>query len=112
MTDEPIFIADLLAKRNLRQIGVLMEQSLIGQSYLANLRTACRRGESGSPPVRRRPDRPGHQRRGARAARGEVRGDRAPGFGFGIVFINPAGGPRLGPAAVPPPRLSRTPGST
>lgn len=43
MTDEPIFLADLVAKRGLAEIGVLVEQSLIGESYLKNLRTACRR---------------------------------------------------------------------
>src|ERR1700758_1558128 len=43
MTDEPIFIADLLGKREITEIGVLMEQSLIGQTYLKNLRTACQR---------------------------------------------------------------------
>src|SRR6476619_3893021 len=40
---EPIFLADLIAKRGLSQVGVLVEQSLIGESYLKNLRTACRR---------------------------------------------------------------------
>ena len=43
MTDEPIFIADLVAKRGLSEIGVLVEQNLIGESYLKNLRSACRR---------------------------------------------------------------------
>lgn len=43
MTDEPIFLADLVAKRGLTEIGVLAEQSLIGESYLKNLRSACRR---------------------------------------------------------------------
>ncbi len=41
MTDEPIFLADLVAKRGLTEIGVLVEQSLIGESYLKNLRSAC-----------------------------------------------------------------------
>src|SRR6201995_1823336 len=31
MTDEPIFLADLIGKRGITEIGVLMEQSLIGQ---------------------------------------------------------------------------------
>ena len=43
MTDEPIFSADLVAKRGLTEIGVLVEQNLIGESYLRNLRSACRR---------------------------------------------------------------------
>src|SRR5690242_21786634 len=43
MTDEPIFLADLISKRGLTEIGVLVEQNLIGDSYLKNLRTACAR---------------------------------------------------------------------
>src|SRR6201997_4676436 len=43
MTDEPIFIADLVAKRRLSSVGVLGEQNLIGESYLRNLRNACGR---------------------------------------------------------------------
>src|SRR5262245_42794686 len=43
MTDEPIFWADLLARGGHREVGVLVEQSLVGQSYVANLREACRR---------------------------------------------------------------------
>src|SRR4051795_7174577 len=39
MTDEPIFLTDLVAKRGLNEIGVLVEQSLIGESYLRNLRS-------------------------------------------------------------------------
>jgi ABC-type branched-subunit amino acid transport system substrate-binding protein len=41
MTDEPIFWAHLLAKRGLQEVGVLVEQSLVGQSYVANFRRAC-----------------------------------------------------------------------
>src|ERR1700759_3322726 len=43
MTDEPIFLEDLVAKRGLTEIGVLVEQNLIGESYVKNLRTACNR---------------------------------------------------------------------
>jgi branched-chain amino acid transport system substrate-binding protein len=43
MTDEPIFWADLLAKRGHREVGVLVEQSLVGESYLHHFRRACRR---------------------------------------------------------------------
>ena len=91
MTDEPIFIADLVAKRGLTEIGVLVEQNLIGESYLKNLRSACRR--KGIRIV-------------AEAAIAQVAQDineavrtlhdaKAEaivhlGFGFGIVFINPA----------------------
>src|ERR1700721_1097487 len=41
MTDEPIFWADLLAKGGHTEVGVLIEQSLVGESYLKNFRNAC-----------------------------------------------------------------------
>lgn len=91
MTDEPIFIADLLAKRNLRQIGVLVEQSLIGQSYLTNLRSACRRkgirivAES---VVAQTAQDINDAVRALHEAKSEAIVHL--GFGFGIVFINPA----------------------
>src|SRR5215472_11609994 len=43
LTDEPIFWTDLLAKRGLTDVGVLVEQSLIGEEYLRSFRSACRR---------------------------------------------------------------------
>jgi len=42
LTDEPIFWADLLAKGGHTEVGVLIEQSLVGESYLASFRKACR----------------------------------------------------------------------
>jgi len=42
LTDEPIFWADLLAKGGHSEVGVLMEKSLVGETYLANFRKACR----------------------------------------------------------------------
>src|SRR6201988_69660 len=42
MTDEPIFIADLLAKGGHKEVGVLFKQSLVGQTYLKNFQKACR----------------------------------------------------------------------
>lgn len=42
MTDEPIFWADLLARGGYREVGVLVEQSLVGEGYLRNLRRACK----------------------------------------------------------------------
>jgi hypothetical protein len=41
MTDEPIFWADLLARGGHTEVGVLIEQSLVGESYLRNFRRAC-----------------------------------------------------------------------
>ena len=43
LTDEPIFWADLLAKGGHTEVGVLMEQSLVGETYVKSFRTACRR---------------------------------------------------------------------
>ena len=41
MTDEPIFWAQLLAKGGHATVGCLIEQSLIGESYIRNFRKAC-----------------------------------------------------------------------
>lgn len=41
MTDEPIFWADLLAKGGHIEVGAIIEQSLIGESYIRNFRKAC-----------------------------------------------------------------------
>lgn len=91
MTDEPIFWADLLGKGGHSEVGVLVEQSLVGESYLKNFRNAC-------------------QRKGIRIVAEASIAQTAQdindavrtlyeakaqavvhcGFGFGIVFINPA----------------------
>src|SRR5262250_943421 len=42
MTDEPIFWADLIAHAGHTEVGVLVEQSLVGQSYSKAFRNACR----------------------------------------------------------------------
>lgn len=42
-TDEPIFWADLLAKGGHTEVGVLVEQSLVGESYVKNFRKAAQR---------------------------------------------------------------------
>ncbi|MBH0776302.1 ABC transporter substrate-binding protein [Nocardia bovistercoris] len=91
MTDEPIFWADLLAEAGHTTVGVLVERSLIGESYLRNFHRAC--AAKGIRIV-------------AEAAIAQTAQDigeavetlhrAAPeaivhcGFGFGIVFINPA----------------------
>jgi branched-chain amino acid transport system substrate-binding protein len=41
MTDEPIFWADLLTRAGHGEVGVLIEQSLVGESYVRNFRKAC-----------------------------------------------------------------------
>lgn len=42
MTDEPVFWAHQLAKAGHTEVGVLVEQSLVGASYVGNFRKACR----------------------------------------------------------------------
>ena len=42
LTDEPIFWAELLAKGGHTEVGALVEQSLVGDTYLRNFRKACR----------------------------------------------------------------------
>jgi branched-chain amino acid transport system substrate-binding protein len=91
LTDEPIFWSDLLAKGGHTEVGVLVEQSLVGKTYLENFRKGC-------------------QRKGIRIVAEAVIAQTAQdvteavrtihdakpsalvhcGFGFGIVFINPA----------------------
>jgi ABC-type branched-subunit amino acid transport system substrate-binding protein len=90
MTDEPIFIVDLIAKRGLSEVGVLVEQSLIGESYLKNLRSACRRkgirivAEAAIAQTAQDAD-------GAVRSLHEAKAEAIVhlGFGFGIVFVNP-----------------------
>lgn len=43
MSDEPIFWTELIAARGLNDVGVLVEQSLVGDSYVQQFRRACRR---------------------------------------------------------------------
>jgi ABC-type branched-subunit amino acid transport system substrate-binding protein len=91
LTDEPIFWTDLLAKRGLTDVGVLVEQSLIGEEYLRGFRSACwRKGirivaEAGIAQTAK----------DINTAVNRLYEAKAPaivhcGFGFGIVFINPA----------------------
>ena len=42
LTDEPIFWTQLLAKGGHTEVGVLVEQSLVGESYLKSFVAACR----------------------------------------------------------------------
>jgi branched-chain amino acid transport system substrate-binding protein len=91
MTDEPIFIADLVAKRGLTEIGVLVEQNLIGESYVRNLRSACRRKGIrivAEAPIAQTAQDINEAVRTLHDAKAEAIVHL--GFGFGIVFINPA----------------------
>jgi len=91
MTDEPIFWAHLLARDGHREVGVLVEQSLVGQSYAKAFRGACRAegirivAEETIPQTGQDI---GNAVRALHAAK--VPALVHCGFGFGIVFINPA----------------------
>ena len=91
MTDEPIYWAHLLAKGGHTEVGALIEQSLIGDSYLRNFRKAC-------TPQRIRVVAEEWIAQTAQDVDRAVRKlhDANPtaivhcGFGFGVVHVNPA----------------------
>ncbi|OBF28494.1 ABC transporter substrate-binding protein [Mycobacterium sp. ACS4331] len=105
LTDEPIFWADLLAKGGHGRVGALVEQSLVGDTYFKHFRTAARRrgidivaeariaqtaqdvGDAVNRIYEAKPDALVHC-----------------GFGFGIVFVNPA----LEALGWDPPRFTST----
>jgi ABC-type branched-subunit amino acid transport system substrate-binding protein len=90
MTDEPIFWAELIAKAGHTTVGALIEQSLVGESYIRNFRLACARqglrivaeewipqtAQDVSGPVRRLQE-------------AKPQAIVHCGFGFGLVRINP-----------------------
>lgn len=90
MTDEPIFWADLLARDGHRDVGILIERSLVGDSYVKNFRRAC--AERGIRIVAEE-----HVPQTAQDISTSVRNLHEAkaeaivhcGFGFGIVFVNP-----------------------
>ena len=91
MTDEPVFWADLLVRDGHRSVGVLVEQSLVGQSYLRHFQRVCaRRGIriAATVPVAQT----AQDVTAAVRTLHEARPDALVhcGFGFGIVFVNPA----------------------
>ena len=105
MTDEPIFLADLVTKRGISEIGVLVEQNLIGESYLKNLRSACRRKGIrivAEAAIAQTAQDINEAVRTLHDAKAEAIVHL--GFGFGIVFINPA----LEAVSWDPPRFTTT----
>ena len=90
MTDEPIYWADLLAERGHTAVGVLIEGSLIGESYARNFRKAC--AAHGIRVVAEE-----HIAQTAQDVSDAVRRVRDAqatalvhcGFGFGLVQVNP-----------------------
>jgi branched-chain amino acid transport system substrate-binding protein len=91
MTDEPVFWAHLLAKGGHLDVGALVEQSLVGQSYIQNFRGACR--EEGIRIVAEEAIAQTAQDVGDAVRKLQEAKASAIvhcGFGFGIVHINPA----------------------
>jgi branched-chain amino acid transport system substrate-binding protein len=91
MTDEPVFWAHLLAKERHTEVGALVEQSLVGQSYIENFRLACR--EEGIRIVAEAAIAQTAQDVGEAVRRlHEAKASAIVhcGFGFGIVYVNPA----------------------
>lgn len=91
LTDEPIFWAHLLAKRGYTEVGALIEQSLIGDSYIRNFRKAC--AAQGIRIVAE--EWIAQTAQDVAEAVGRVHAARPAaivhcGFGFGVVNINPA----------------------
>lgn len=91
MTDEPVFWARLIHKRGYGSVAALIEQSLVGESYIRHFRKACR-----AEGIRIVAEASIAQT--AQDVRDAVRSlyDAKPdaivhcGFGFGVVHMNPA----------------------
>jgi len=91
MTDEPVFWAQLLARQGHRTVGALIENSLIGESYIRYFRKACQ--AEGIRIVREEFIAQTARDVGEAVGRlHEARPDALVhcGFGFGIVHVNPA----------------------
>ena len=90
LMEEPIVWAHLLAKRGLNDIGVLVEQSLVGETYIKSLRAACR--DKGIRIVVEEPIAQTAQDIGDAVRKlheAKVQAIVHCGFGFGIVMIGP-----------------------
>ena len=105
LTDEPIFWADLLAKGGHSEVGVLVEQSLVGDTYVRNFRKATRRKN-----IRIVAEASLAQTAQDVNEAVRVMQEAKPsalvhcGFGFGIVFLNSA----LEAVSWDPPRFTST----
>ena len=113
MTDEPIFWADLLAKRGYTEVGVLVEQSLVGESYLRNFRRACKHKDIrivAEASIAQTAQDVGDAVRSLHEAKAAAIVHC--GFGFGVVRASPVLARSAGTRRGSPGPRSRTPGST
>ncbi|EFC86717.1 ABC transporter substrate-binding protein [Parafrankia sp. EUN1f] len=105
LTEEPIFLSRLLAKGGHTEVGVLVEQSLVGRTYLENFQRAC--ADQGIRVVAVETIAQTAQDIGA-AVRRLYESKAAAlvhfGFGFGIAQVNPA----LAAVGWDPPRFMGT----
>jgi ABC-type branched-subunit amino acid transport system substrate-binding protein len=91
MTDEPIYWAHLIAKQGHRSVGVIIEQSLIGESYARNFRKAAREQGLrivGEQQIAQTAQDVGEALRRLHDAKPDALVHC--GFGFGVVQVNPA----------------------
>lgn len=91
LTDEPVIWAELIAKRGLKTVGVVIERSLVGESYIRNFRQACK--AKGLRIVVEETIAQTAQDVGKAIERIHAAGPDALvhcGFGFGVVHVNPA----------------------
>lgn len=91
MTDEPVFWAQLIARQGHNTVGALIENSLIGESYIRHFRKACQ--AEGIRIIREEPIAQTVQDVGEAIGRLHEAGPDALvhcGFGFGVVHVNPA----------------------
>jgi ABC-type branched-subunit amino acid transport system substrate-binding protein len=91
MLDEPVVIAHLLRRRGLKTVGAIIEQSLVGETYIRNFRRVCR--QTGLNIVAEEFVAQTANQARERAAVRKLH-DRQPdalvhwGFGFGVIHVN------------------------
>ena len=89
LTEEPIFWAELIASHGYKTVGVLIEKSVPGETYVRNFRQACRR--HGLQIVAEEEIAQTAQDVGATVGRVQTAKPDALvhcGFGFGVVYVN------------------------
>ena len=90
LTDEPIFWAELLAKAGHTEVGALVEQSLVGESYLQGFRKACRAQDIQIVAEERIAQTAGTVEAALRVLRDAKASALVHcGFGFGVLHVNP-----------------------
>jgi len=91
MADEPVLWAQMIARRGLSTVGIVQEQSLIGEHYVANFRKACK-SYGLSIIAQEIIPQTAQDVRDAVVRLHEARPDALvhAGFGFGVLHVNPA----------------------